>query len=132
MRGTLEGYPVPQCHKKNRQILKYSVENQQNTNNAYMIGHVYVKLYPCHVFVCLKHVCTRNQPQTLRENVRINKTLNLSHLQDLSNSEAGEDQETKNALKHLALNYIYVQSARVVRLSGQQILHVLNVLQDHF
>ena len=47
---------------------------------------------PQHVTVVeAKHVCTRNQPQTFRENVRINKTLNLSHLQDLSNSEAGED-----------------------------------------
>ena len=35
-----------------------------------MIGHVYLKLYPSRVFVYLKHVCTRNQPQTLREHVR--------------------------------------------------------------
>lgn len=34
-----------------------------------MIGHIYLKLYPFHVFVYLKHVCTRIQPQLLREYV---------------------------------------------------------------
>ena len=35
-----------------------------------MIGQAYLKLYPSHVFVYLKHVYTRNQPQPSRENVR--------------------------------------------------------------
>ena len=35
-----------------------------------MISHVYLKLFPSRVFVYLKRVCTGNQPQTLRQNVR--------------------------------------------------------------
>ena len=35
-----------------------------------MIGHDYSKLYPSRVFACLKHLCTSNQPQPLRGNVR--------------------------------------------------------------
>ena len=34
-----------------------------------MISQAYLKLYPSHVFVYLKHVYTRNQPQPSRENV---------------------------------------------------------------
>ena len=52
------------------EIPKYRVKNRRNTDTALMIGRVYLKLYPSPVFVYLKHVCTRNQPQTLQENVR--------------------------------------------------------------
>ena len=38
--------------------------------HRFMNGHVYFKLYLPRAFVYLKHVCTRNQPLTLRENVR--------------------------------------------------------------
>ena len=56
------GYPIPHYRKKNWQIPKYRVKNRRNTDTAFMIGHVYLKLYPSRVFVYLKHVCTRNQP----------------------------------------------------------------------
>ena len=38
--------------------------------HRFVNGHVYFKLYLSRVFVYLKHVCTGNQPLTLRENVR--------------------------------------------------------------
>ena len=52
------------------EIPKYRVKNRRNTDTAFVIGRVYLKLYPSPVFVYLKHVCTRNQAQTLQENVR--------------------------------------------------------------
>ena len=64
------GYPVPQYFKKNWQMPKYRVDNQQNTDTTCMIGTACLKLYPSRVFVYLKHVCTSNQPQPLRENMR--------------------------------------------------------------
>ena len=63
------GYPIPQYRKKTWQIPKYRVTNRRNTDTAFMIGHVYLKLYPSRVFVHVKRVCTRNQLQALRENV---------------------------------------------------------------
>ena len=36
--------------KKNWQIPKYRVENRRNTDTAFMIGHVYLTLYPSRVF----------------------------------------------------------------------------------
>ena len=39
-----------------------------------MIGHAYLKLYPSRVFVYLKHIYIRNQPQLSRENVRRPRT----------------------------------------------------------
>ena len=38
--------------------------------HRFVNGHVYFKLYLSRVFVYLKHVGTRNQTQTLGENVR--------------------------------------------------------------
>ena len=54
--GDIGGYPVPGYRKKNWQIPKFRVENRRNTDTAFMIGHAYLKLYPSHVFVYLKHV----------------------------------------------------------------------------
>ena len=64
------GYPIPQYRKKNWEIPKYRVKNRRNTDTAFIFGHVYLKLYPSRVFVYLKHLCTSNQPQPLRGNVR--------------------------------------------------------------
>ena len=50
---------------KNWQIPKYRVKNRRNADTTFMIG----TLYPSRVFVYLKHVCTRNEPQTFRESV---------------------------------------------------------------
>ena len=63
-----------QYRNKNWQITKYHVKNRRITDTAFMIGHVYLKLYPSLVFVYLKHVCTRNQPQTLQQNVGLIST----------------------------------------------------------
>ena len=49
-RGTLGGI---QYRKKNWQIPKCCVKNQRNTDTAFMITHVYLKLYPSGVFVYL-------------------------------------------------------------------------------
>ena len=49
---------------------KYGVENQQNTDTTFMIGTACLKFYPSPVFVFLKRLCTSNQPQALRENMR--------------------------------------------------------------
>ena len=46
-------YPIPQYRKKNWQIPKYRVKNRRNTDTAFMIGRVYLKLYPFRVFVNL-------------------------------------------------------------------------------
>ena len=64
------GYPIPQYRKKNWQIPKYRVKNRRNTDTAFIFGHAYLKLYPSRVFVYSKHLCTSNQPQPLRGNVR--------------------------------------------------------------
>ena len=61
-RGTLGG---TQYRSTVRIIGKY-----RNTDITLMIGQAWLKLYPSHVFVYLKHVYTRNQPQPSRENVR--------------------------------------------------------------
>ena len=50
------GYPVLLYCKKTWKILKYGVENQENTDNASMVGHAYVKLYSFSVFIYLKYV----------------------------------------------------------------------------
>ena len=55
--GDIGGYPIPQYRKKIFQIPKYRVENTRNTNTQFMIGHVFLKLYPSRVFVYLKRVC---------------------------------------------------------------------------
>ena len=68
-RGGHWEYPMPQYCKKNVQIPKYRVENRRNTDTALMISHA-LKLYPSCMFVYLKHVYTKNQPQPLRGNVR--------------------------------------------------------------
>ena len=39
-----------------RKICKYRVENLWNTDNAFMIGYSYLKLYPSRVFVYLTHL----------------------------------------------------------------------------
>ena len=65
--GTLGG---TQYRKKNGQIPKYRVKNRRNIDTAFIFGHAYSKLYPSRVFVYLKHLCTSNQPQPLRGNVR--------------------------------------------------------------
>ena len=71
MRGRDIGrYQIPQYCKKNLQILKFCVKNWWNIDTVFMMGHAYLKLYPSRVFVYLKHVNARNQPQPLRENVR--------------------------------------------------------------
>ena len=51
--GDIKGYPIPQYRKKNWQIPKYRVNNRRNTDAAFMIGHVYLKLYPFRSFVYL-------------------------------------------------------------------------------
>ena len=51
--GDIGGYPIPQYRKKNRQIPKYRVRNRGNTDTAFVIGHVYLKLYPFRLFVYL-------------------------------------------------------------------------------
>ena len=63
-------YPIPQYRKKNWHIPKYRVKNRRNTDTAFIFGHAYLKLYPSRVFVYSKHLCTSNQPQPLRGNVR--------------------------------------------------------------
>ena len=68
--GHWRGYPIPQYRKKHWQIPKYRVKNRRNTDTAFIFGHVYLKLYTSRVFVYLKHLCTSNQPQPLRGNVR--------------------------------------------------------------
>ena len=50
--------------------MQYPVENRRKTDTVFMTGHAYLKLYPYCMFVYLKHVYTRNQPQLLPENVR--------------------------------------------------------------
>ena len=39
--GAFAGYATPEYHKKNWQIPKYRVKNQQNTDAAYIFGHAY-------------------------------------------------------------------------------------------
>ena len=68
--GDIGGYPIPQYRKKKWQIPKHRVENRQNTDTPFMIGHTYlIKLYPSHMFDFLWHICTKictsNQTQTL-------------------------------------------------------------------
>ena len=58
-------------------IPKYCVESRQHTNNSFMTGHAYFKLYPARMFIYLKHLCTSNQPKPLRGNV-CEKTSNSS------------------------------------------------------
>ena len=41
LEGDIGGYPIQQ----------YRVENQRNTDTAFMIGHAYLTLYPSYVFV---------------------------------------------------------------------------------
>ena len=53
MEGDIGGYPIPQYRKKNWQIPKCCVKNQWNTDTAFMIAHVYLKLYPSGMFVYL-------------------------------------------------------------------------------
>ena len=50
------------------------IRNRRNTDTAFIIGRAYLKLYPCRVFVYLKHVNNRNQPQPSRENLRRPRT----------------------------------------------------------
>ena len=64
------GYPITQERKKNWQIPKYCVKNRRNNDTAFIFGHAYLKVYPSRVIVYLKHLCTSNQPQPLRGNVR--------------------------------------------------------------
>ena len=73
-KGDIGGYPIPQYRKKNWQIPKNRVENRRNTDTIFMIGNAYSKFYPSHMFVYLKHLCTSNQPQPLRGNVRLPRT----------------------------------------------------------
>ena len=40
--GDIGGYPILQYRKTNWQIPKYCVENRQNTDTAFMIGHTYL------------------------------------------------------------------------------------------
>ena len=63
--GDIGGYPILQYLRKNWQMPKYCVENQQNTDTTVMIGTACLKFYPSRVFVYLKHLCTSNQPQPL-------------------------------------------------------------------
>ena len=55
-RGTLVGTQYRKTVRRNWQIPQYRVENRQNTDTAFMIGHAYLKLYPSRVFVYLKQV----------------------------------------------------------------------------
>ena len=68
--GHWRGYPIPQYLEKNWQIPKYRVKNRRNTDTAFIFGHINLKLYPSRVSVYLKHLCTSNQPQPSRGNVR--------------------------------------------------------------
>ena len=42
--GDIGGYPIPQYCKNNWQVPKYHVLNQRNTNTAFMIDHVCLKV----------------------------------------------------------------------------------------
>ena len=65
-----KNWQIPQYHKKNWQIPQYSVKNRRNTATAFSFGHASLKLYLSRVFVYSKHLCTSNQPQPSRGNVR--------------------------------------------------------------
>ena len=69
--GTLVG---TQYRNTVRKIGNYDTEIacQKSTKYRYRFyfGHAYFKLYPSRVFVYSKHLCTSNQPQPLRGNVR--------------------------------------------------------------
>ena len=70
------GYPVLLYCKKTWKILKYGVENQENTDNASMVGHAYVKLYSFSVFIYLKYV--PHQKSTSATATKRENTSNLS------------------------------------------------------
>ena len=71
LEGTLGDNQYRNTVRKNWQLIpKYRVENRRNTDTAFMIGHAFLTLYPSRLFLYLKHVHTRNQPQPSRENVR--------------------------------------------------------------
>lgn len=42
--GDIGAYPIPQYRKNNWQVPKYHVLNQRNTNTAFMIDHVCLKV----------------------------------------------------------------------------------------
>ena len=70
LRGGIEGYLIPQCRKK---IGKY--RNTVSKIDEIPIPRLFsvtltCKLHPSRVFVYLKHLCTSNQSQPLRGNVR--------------------------------------------------------------
>ena len=60
---------MPQYRKKNWEIPIHRVENRRITDTTFMISHAYLNLCPSGEFNCLNHVCTRDQPQPLRENM---------------------------------------------------------------
>lgn len=70
------GYPVLLYCKKTWKILKYGVENQENTDTASMVGHPYVKLYSFSMFIYLKYVL--HQKSTSATATKRENTLNLS------------------------------------------------------
>ena len=67
---TLGGTQYRNTVKKNLQVPKYRVKNPRNTDTAFIFGYAYLKFYPSRLFVYLKHLCTSNEPQPLRGNVR--------------------------------------------------------------
>ena len=76
-RGGHWGYPLTQYRKKNWQIAKYRVKNRRNTDTVFMIGHVYLKLYPSRV--CLPKACMHHKSTSdiarKREKMLIGKTI---------------------------------------------------------
>ena len=111
------GYPIPQYRKKNRQIPKYRVKNRRNTDTAFVIGHVYLKLYPSRVslFIYLKHqyapeINLRHCEKTLEDlyqyNDRKARSLERRATSDvLSALKAGRDGVVPNKL-NMSRDYI--------------------------
>ena len=56
---------------------KYRVKNRPNTDTAFTISHVYLKLFPSRVFVYLKHMHQKSTSDiaTKREKTLIGRTI---------------------------------------------------------
>ena len=62
-RGTLGGTQYNTVRKIGKYWNTMSKIDEIQNDTAFMISHAYLKLYPSRMFIYLKHVCTRNQPQ---------------------------------------------------------------------
>ena len=59
-RGWVPNTAIP--YTKKWKIPKYHVENERNTDTAFMIGDAYLMFYPSRVFFSSELVYTRNEP----------------------------------------------------------------------